>query len=322
MLGPEVVHGPAVSRARNGPGFAGPSHLTVVRLSTSIPIRDTSRALLDGIVRQGIAVAHWRRVTSVSRIAALAVLVSALFAAPERARATLNITGRWLLVFKSSESPPEAANFVQAGTSLTVTLPADTLTGTIDPATGVFSVSDNRPCDPPTSTGPTTLSGTENGDAETFSGAYSQSVGSMCNPFVSPVDGSWAPATSCPENTVHDWVWEKECDCLHAKSNRRFRRCYRDGVRRLGATLNAPDDCLRELLKPRFVHSTCGRPKAVVCCTEQHAFGRYYADVCAVKPSAKSCVVPPSGKKACISPGQQECFDGVGAASNCGCLDN
>jgi hypothetical protein len=255
---------------------------------------------------------------SVSRIAALTVLVPALFAAPEQAQATLNITGRWLLVFKYSDLPPEAANFVQAGTSLTVTLPTDTLTGTIDPTTGVFSVSDNRSCNPPASTGPTTLSGTENGDALTFSGSYSQSVGSMCDPLVSPVDGGWAPATSCPDSTIHDWVW-RECDCLHAKSNRIFRRCYRDGVRRLGATLNAPDDCIRELLNPHFVHSTCGRPKAVVCCFRKHAFGRYYADHCTVKPSAKSCLV--MSRTACINAGQQECFDGIGAASNCGCIE-
>jgi hypothetical protein len=92
-------------------------------------------------------------------------------------------------------------------------------------------------------------------------------------------------------------------------------------VQQLSAALNAPDYC-NYLLKPHFVHSTCGRPKAVVCCTLQHAFSRYYADVCHVKPSAQSCVVPPYGKKACINRGQQECFDGIDAGSNCGCLDD
>jgi len=258
---------------------------------------------------------------SVSRIAALTVLVPAFFVAPERARATVDISGRWLLVFNSSDLRPQVANFVQAGTSLTVTLPTDTLTGTIDPMTGVFSVSDNRSCDPPASTGPTTLGGTEKGDGLRFSGSYSQSVGSTCNPVVSLVDGLWAPATSCPEYQVHDWVW-RACDCLHATSNRVFRRCYRAGVRQLAAELDASDECIRELFLPKNVRSTCGRPHAVVCCTDKKVpFSRYYAYLCGVKSSAKNCVVRPTGRRACISPGQQECFDGVDAPSNCACLE-
>jgi len=98
-----------------------------------------------------------------------------------------------------------------------------------------------------------------------------------------------------------------------------FRRCYRAGVRRLGTEVGWPEGCIRELLTPEFMRSTCGRPKAVVCCTQKRLYG-YLPEYCAVKPSAKKCVAPPSGK-ACISVGQQDCFSGIGAASNCGCIE-
>src|SRR2546425_10165793 len=52
----------------------------------------------------------------------------------------------------------------------------------------------------------------------------------------------------CPLGTlppfwvVRDQVWA-ECDCVHAKSARIFRRCYRAGVWRRGTEVGWPDGC-------------------------------------------------------------------------------
>jgi hypothetical protein len=117
---------------------------------------------------------------------------------------------------------------------------------------------------------------------------------------------------------VHTQAWS-ECDCLNAASARVFRRCYREAVRRLGANRGLTEGCIRELSGPLAVRSTCGRPKAVVCCTTKRVFN-YIQDNCAVRRSARECVAT-RGNTACIKVGQQSCFDAAGADSNCGCLE-
>jgi hypothetical protein len=117
---------------------------------------------------------------------------------------------------------------------------------------------------------------------------------------------------------VRHQAWT-ECDCEHATKERTFRRCYVRAVRRLAAEQGLPQACIRELTTGEAVRSTCGRPNAVACCTQRPVAGGlgYY---CAIKRSAKRCV-PPAGGGACIVVGQQDCFTGEGADSNCGCSE-
>src|SRR5207249_8037950 len=156
-------------------------------------------------------------------------------------------------------------------------------------------------------------------------GAWTRIILLVASLYATTIGTAHAGRPVCPGGTtlppfwvVRDQVWT-ECDCVHAKSARIFRRCYRAGVWRRGTEVGWPDGCIRELLTPEFVRSTCGRPKAVVCCTQRKIYG-YRPEYCAVKPSAKRCVAPRSGK-ACISVGQEDCFSGIGAASNCGCIE-
>ena len=121
-----------------------------------------------------------------------------------------------------------------------------------------------------------------------------------------------------------------QCDCTHAQSARSFRRCYREAVRQRGMDQGLPEGCIRLLSTGVGVRSTCGRPKAVVCCTAKpdpggcdpgfDVAGVCYALSCSVKASAKRCVAPRSGR-VCINTGQQDCDTGEGADSNCGCID-
>jgi hypothetical protein len=123
----------------------------------------------------------------------LAFLV--LASAVPSAQATIDMTGRWVLLFKYFIPGPQPVTFVQTGTTLILTIPGDTLTGTIDPATGALTLSDNVPCNPPFGSGPTTLAGTVAADGLTFSGTYAKGVGPMCHPASTPVNGWRSPAT-------------------------------------------------------------------------------------------------------------------------------
>ena len=126
-----------------------------------------------------------------SRYRGLSLLVFVLLAVAGSAHATINMTGRWVLILMDISATAQPVNFQQIGSTLTW-FP---LTGTIDSTTGAFTLSDNAPCEPPTSTGPTTLRGTVAPDGLTFTGAYSTGVGPLCNPFTSPVNGWRSPAT-------------------------------------------------------------------------------------------------------------------------------
>jgi len=121
-----------------------------------------------------------------------------LLAVAGSAHASIDMTGPWVLILTDISPPtPLPASFQQIGTSLT----GLSLTGTIDPTTGAFTLADNAPCNPPSSTGPTTLTGTVAPDGLTFSGTYEKGVGVMCHPFSSPVNG-WRPPITCGNGVV------------------------------------------------------------------------------------------------------------------------
>ena len=116
------------------------------------------------------------------------------------AHATINMSGGWVLLFAFFISGPQPATFVQTGTTLSVTLLGDTLTGTIDTATGAFTLSDNVACSPPLTTGPTTLAGTVAANGLTFSATWEKGEGIMCHPASTPVTGS----RPCTDDTMCD----------------------------------------------------------------------------------------------------------------------
>jgi len=138
--------------------------------------------------------------------------------------------------------------------------------------------------------------------------------------LIGPAQGRELPCILSPLQVqetffaVRHEAWT-QCDCTHARNARSFARCYRQAVRQLGTDGGLPEGCIRELSTGEGVHSTCGRPKAVACCTITVIGAEY----CSVEPSAKRCVPPRSGG-ACINTGQQDCFTGEGADSNCGCI--
>src|SRR5262249_8883622 len=89
---------------------------------------------------------------------------------------------------------------------------------------------------------------------------------------------------------VRHQAWT-QCDCTNAQSARSFARCYRQAVRQLGTDQGLPEGCIRDLSTRMVVRSTCGRPKAVVCCTTKRVSGEF-PDFCSVRESAKRCVAP------------------------------
>jgi len=153
--------------------------------------------------------------------------------------------------------------------------------------------------------------------------------------LIGPAQGRELPCILSPIQVqktyfaVRHQAWT-QCDCTHARNARSFAHCYRQAVRQLGTDQGLPEGCIRELSTGVGVRSTCGRPKAVVCCTAKRdpagcdpgfdVAGDCFALYCSVKASAKRCVAPRSGR-VCINTGQQDCFSGEGADSNCGCIE-
>ena len=113
-----------------------------------------------------------------ARYRGLGLWVFVLLAIAGSAHATINMTGRWVL------GDGSVLEFTQVGTALTQTPPSagepGPRTGTIDPATGTFTVSDPLPCvplisctNPPECAGAQCgLAGTVAPDGLTFTGTF------------------------------------------------------------------------------------------------------------------------------------------------------
>ncbi len=97
---------------------------------------------------------------------ALLAIASALaLAAP--AAATVDMTGDWLVTYSFGTLPGTGRfTFSQTGTALSVAAPP--FSGSIDPDSGVFTLSGSTYCD----SLPETLSGTVAGDGQSFTGTY------------------------------------------------------------------------------------------------------------------------------------------------------
>jgi cysteine-rich repeat protein len=157
-----------------------------------------------------------------ARIAGLTVVAHLLFGAPHVASATIDMTGRWVL------GDGSVLDFTQVGTALTQTPPSagepGPRTGTIDPATGTFSVSDPLPCvplisctnPPQCANGQCGLSGTVAADGLTFTGTFAcAAAGTLSCMVVSTVNvmgrrspptcgnGIIDPGEQCDDGTNH-----------------------------------------------------------------------------------------------------------------------
>ena len=123
------------------------------------------------------------------------------------AHATINMTGRWIT--SSTVFPePQCSTFTQTGTSLSESRPCPSptifATGTIDSATGAFTVSDTVPaCQFPDGPPSCTVSGIVAPDGQTFTATSFCSVfvvPGMCHGFSFPLTG----ARACTDDSMCD----------------------------------------------------------------------------------------------------------------------